>query len=342
MKPILLIGWLGLGLGLATGCRKDSPTPVVTGPTGPAVITRVVPVEARPVSATEDVVGTVRARLRAAVEAKIPGRIESLRVVPGQSVKAGEVLATLDAREAQARVDSAAAVREQASRDLQRISRLLKDGASTQADLDGAEARNRVALAAVSEAETVLGHTQVVAPFDGVITRKLADVGDLAAPGRALVEIEDPTSLRFEGDVPEALLDRVPAGTTLPVRVDPFTNALPSVVSEITPVADPVSRTYRVKLDLPSQAGLRAGQFGRLAVPTGGHAVPQVPSTAVHRRGQLEYLWIVDGGRAQLRLVRTGKREGEWTEILAGASPGESVVADAAAVTREGQLVEAK
>lgn len=331
-----------MGLLLAAGCRKDSPAPAVAAPTGPTVVTRVDPVVARSLSATEDVVGTVRARLRAAVEAKIPGRIESLRVVPGQAVKAGEVLATLDAREAQARVDSAVAVREQASRDLQRISRLLKDGASTQSDLDGAEARNRVAMAAVSEAETVLGYTRVVAPFDGVITRKLADVGDLAAPGRALVEIEDPTALRFEVDVPEALLDRVQAGATLPVRLDTFTNVLAAVVSEITPVADPVSRTYRVKLDLPSQPGLRAGQFGRLAVPTGGHPVPQVPSTAVHQRGQLEYLWIVDGGRAQLRLIRTGKRDEAWIQILAGASPGELVVADAMAVTREGQPVEAK
>lgn len=325
---------------LAWGCRPEAPT-TATAVTLPAVKTRVVPIELLTSSATEEVVGTVRARLRAAVEAKVPGRIESLRVNPGQSVNAGELLLTLDAREAQARLDSAIAVREQTSRDLERISKLVKDGAVTQADLDATEARHRVALASVSEAETVLGHTRVLAPFKGVITRKLADVGDLATPGRPLLEIEDPLALRFEADVPEALLERLEMGGSFPVRLDSRTNLLAGVVSEVAPVADSVSRTFRVKLDLTTVPGLRAGQFGRVAVPTGGTPVPQVPATAVVRRGQMEYVWMVQEGRAQLRIVRTGKVTGDRAEVLSGVTPGESVVVDGTIVIREGQPVEA-
>ncbi len=326
---------------LTAGCRKE-PSPASHATAGPSVSTRVVAVEPRALWAFEDVVGTVRSRLRSAVEAKIPGRIESVRAVPGQSVKPGELLVTLDAREAQARLESAVAVREQATRDLQRVSRLEKDGAATQSELDAVRARSRVAEAAVSEAETILGYTRVTAPFGGVITRKLADVGDLASPGRALLEIEDPTVLRFEADVPEALLDRISPGMKLPVRVASGTNVLGGTVSEIAPVADPASRTFLVKLDLPLEAGLRAGQFGRMAVPTGGDPVPQVPTTAVFRRGQIEYVWVVLNGRSQLRMIRTGKQDGTWTEILAGLSPGESVVVSGAAVAHEGQPVDAK
>ncbi len=334
-------GGLALCLALAAGgCRPETPT-TAAAVTLPAVKTRVVPIELLTSSATEEVVGTVRARLRAAVEAKVPGRIESLRVNPGQTVNAGELLLTLDAREAQARLDSAIAVREQTSRDLERISKLVKEGAVTQADLDATEARHRVALASVSEAETVLGHTRVLAPFKGVITRKLADVGDLATPGRPLLEIEDPLALRFEADVPEALLERLEMGASFPVRLDSRTNLLAGIVSEVAPVADSVSRTFRVKLDLATVPGLRAGQFGRVAVPTGGTAVPQVPATAVVRHGQMEYVWIVQEGRAQLRIVRTGKVAGDRAEVLSGVTPGETVVMDGAMVIREGQPVEA-
>lgn len=292
-------------------------------------------------TATEEVVGTVRAKLHAAVEAKVSGRIEALLVAPGQLVKQGETIASLDSREVKARLDSAQAVRDQATRDLERISKLVKDGASTTSELDAVQARQRVATAAVAEAETMLGHARVVAPFDGVITSKLADVGDLATPGRPLVEIEDPARLRFEADVPEALLDRLQLGVKLPVRVSSLKESVEGVVSEIAPVAEAVSRTYLVKLDLPVVPGLRAGQFGRVAVPTGEADVPHVPVSSVIQRGQLEYVYVAEAGKAHLRLIRTGKRFGDDVEVVSGLNAGEKVVADPSQV-QDGQPLEVK
>ena len=253
LKPSLLL-WLALGL---LGCGREVPK-ASTAPALPSVSAQLAAVEVQTLTATEEVVGTVRARLRSAVEAKIPGRIETLRVVPGQSVKAGELLLTLDAREVQARLDSALAVREQTARDLQRISQLVRDGAVTQADLDATQARHRVALASVTEAETVLAYTQVTAPFDGVIIRKLADVGDLASPGRSLLEIEDPRTLRFEADVPEALLERIVFGAKLPVSIASVTNRL--VGEDGEPVRSPfeyvnhASQTDDIRQAMPTLA----------------------------------------------------------------------------------------
>jgi len=325
---------------IATGCHRETPAgePVAL----PPVSVQLATVEAHGLTATEEVVGTVRARLRAAVEAKLAGRIEALLVVPGQTVKQGDTLASLDAREVKARLDSAQAVRDQAARDLERISRLVKDGAATASELDAVQARQRVAVAAVTEAETMLGHARVVAPFDGVITRKLADVGDLATPGRPLVEIEDPTRLRFEADVPEALLDQLRLGAKLPVRIASLKDSAEGVVSEIAPVAEAVSRTYLVKLDLPVVAGLRAGQFGRVAVPTGDASVPHVPASAVIQRGQLEYVFVAETGKAQLRLVRTGKRFGTDVEVVSGLGAGEKVVATEPGKVQDGQPLEVK
>jgi RND family efflux transporter MFP subunit len=335
-----MLPWVSLGFfSLMIGCSPD-PKLGLPSASGPTVQVRVAAVESHGFTATEEVVGTVRTRLHATVEAKVAGRIESLTAAPGQTVRQGQVLATLDARETQARLESAKAVLDQAARDLERVGRLLKDGAATPSELEAVQSRHRVAVASASEIETLLGHARVVAPFDGVITRKAVDIGDLATPGRPLVEIEDPTHLRFEADVPEALIDQIASGARLPVRIASRKDSIEGVVVEIAPVAEAVSRTYRVTLDLPVVPGLRAGQFGRVAVPTGQATVPHVPSTAVFSKGQLEYVVVAVAGRAQLRLVRTGKRLAADVEVISGLEVGEMVVVLEPDRVREGQPLE--
>jgi RND family efflux transporter MFP subunit len=306
----------------------------------PAAKVELVPVAGEGFVREEEVVGTVRPIQRATVEAKVPGRIEELRGAVGQVVRKGDTLAVLDGREIRARLDSANAVREQALKDQERITRLVRDGAATASELDAVLARQRVATAAAAEASTLLDQTRIAAPFDGVVTRKLADVGDLATPGRGLFEVEDPTRLRFETDLSEALLPRIRLGSALPVRIGDRVDPIRATVTEVSPVSDPVSRTFRVKFDLPAEEGLRSGQFGRVAVPTGGGSVLHVPAAAVIRRGQLEFVQVVTNGALHLRLVRTGRIAGGRVELVAGIRPGELVVAAADGRWVDGQSVE--
>jgi membrane fusion protein, multidrug efflux system len=306
-------------------------------PSLPAASVRAQIVESKKRVATEEVVGTVRAKLRSVIEAKVSGRIEQMLVVPGQQVKAGEVLAVIDAREVQARYDQAVALRQQAEADLKRLTTLFEQKILSQAEFDNAQAKARVAVAGVAEAETMLGYTKVTAPFAGVITRKHADVGDLASPGKALLEMEDSTALRLEADVPEAVVGKLTLGDKLPVRISALEKELEAVVSEIAPAADPGSRTFLVKLDLPSTLGLRAGQFGRVAMPVGETAALRVPAAAVVQRGQMEIVFVVNDGKAQLRLVKTGKRIGSEVEVVSGVSAGEKIVAANAAGLVDGQ-----
>ena len=245
-------------------------------------------------------------------------------------------------REVQARLDQARAVRQQADQDRKRFETLLQQKAVTQQEYDAVQARFRVAEAAVSEAETLLSHTKVTAPFDGVVSRKMADVGDLASPGRPLLELEDPNSLRLEADVPEALVGRIQMAGPMPVRVALVGNDLAGVVSEVSPAADPNSRTFRVKLDLPPTAGLRLGQFGRVVVPLGETASVRVPATALVVRGQMEIVFVAASQKAQLRLVKTGKRVSDEIEIVSGLNPGESIVVDGAGALRDGQPLEVR
>jgi RND family efflux transporter MFP subunit len=320
---------------LFAGCREKV-EPSVSENLPPAAV-RVQTVESKQRVASEEVVGTVRAKLSSVIEAKVSGKIEKMLVMPGQNVKAGELLLQLDAREVQAQLDRALALRQQAQNDLKRATDLFQQKILSQSEYDNAQSKFRVTDAAATEAETLLGYTKVTAPFDGVITRKYADVGDLASPGKPLLEMEDARDLRLEADVPEAVISHLTLGDKLGVRVSGVTNELDSVISEIAPSADPNSRTFLVKLDLPPTPGLRAGQFGRAAMPVGETSALRAPASAVVQRGQMELVFVVVNGHAQLRIVKTGKRIGDEVELVSGVDAGERVVVDGVTGLVDGQ-----
>lgn len=305
----------------------------------PTATVRAQIIESKKRIATEEVVGTVRAKLRSVIEAKVSGKIEQMLVVPGQQVKAGETLAVIDAREVRARYDQAVALRQQADADLKRLSSLFEQKILSQAEFDGAQAKARVSIAAMTEAEALLSYTKVTAPFAGVVTRKHADVGDLATPGKPLLEMEDSSTLRLEADVPEAVVGKLTLSDKLPVRIAAFEKELTGVISEIAPAADSASRTFLVKLDLLGTTGLRAGQFGRVAMPVGETSSLRVPASAVTQRGQMELIFIVSAGKAQLRLVKTGKRIVTEVELVSGVEAGEKIVIEGAAGLMDGQPV---
>lgn len=326
-------------IGIFTGCDKKHEIQRQPATPLPTAKVKVVPASAKERQAYEMVVGTVRAKTRSVIEAKVSGRIESLLAQPGQMVKAGELLAKLDAREIQAKVEQAKAVYEQASSDLKRYTSLYESKTVTQAEYEARVAQFKVAEANLKEALTMLGYIDVTAPFDGVITRKISDVGDLVYPGKPILEIEDPKYLRFEANVPEALYDKVKLNEKFTIIIPSIGEEIQGTVSEIAPVADPNTRTFLVKLDLPQHKGLRTGQFGRLKIPTSYSAALRVPSSAVIIRGQMEIAFVVETNVARMRLVKTGDRVGNEIEILSGVEPDEKVIITDVAQLRDGQPV---
>jgi RND family efflux transporter MFP subunit len=322
---------------LLVGCGKKHEPLAVTGESLPPAGVRVQTIEAVRQPAVEEVVGTVQPKLQSVIEAKLSGRITRLPVTLGQSVKQGDVLMELATQEIQARLDQANAAFRQAELDFKRTDNLRKQQAATQAELDAAQARYAVAKATVAEADALSGYAKILAPFDGVVARKLADEGDMAMPGKPLLELEGRAGLRLVADIPSLLAGRVLPGAKLAVRVDTLPDTITGTLAEISPAADPASRTVCMKVDLPETAGLRTGQFGRLAVPIGEGTFLFVPPPALVRRGQLEILFVAADGKAQMRLVRAGKETLQGIEILAGLASGEAVVIEGAGTLRDGQ-----
>ena len=333
---------LALAALLLPGCGRKPETRPTSQPDLATAQVQVKTAESKLQATTEEVVGTVQAKLHATLEAKLSGRIDKMPILLGQAVKAGQLVAHLDAVEIKARLEQAEASLQQAERDWKRTSTLFDQQAATRSDYDAADSRIRVAKAAVAEAQAMMGYVEVLAPFDGVVTKKWVDVGDLASPGKPLIDIEDPTMLQLEADVPEAIASRIQQDARLAIRVDSVKGDLAGTVREIAPTADPSTRTFRVKFDLPQTAGLKSGQFARLVVPVGESNSVRVPASAVVVRGQLEILFVITNQRAQLHLVKTGRKIGDEVEILAGLDAGESVVIGGASLLVDGQPVEAK
>lgn len=331
-----------LTLSLLAGCAREranaaaleaAPAPLAVRVARAALVTE---------STGEDSVGTVRARTSAEIASSVIGRVRELPVTLGTRVRRGELLVRLWAGEIDAKADQARAVLGRADTELERARALRRTDAISQAALDAIEAERRVADAALMEASAMRGYTALRAPFDGVVTAKAVDVGDVAIPGRPLLTLEDPSALRLEVAVAETSARALPAGARTTVRVDALARDLDATVVEVSPTADPASRTVLVKLDLATDPELRAGMFGRVRLAVAPSRALVVPREAVVQRGQLDEVVVVDRGRARLRLVRTGATSERGTVILGGLDEGETVVASDVARIVDDQPLEAK
>jgi RND family efflux transporter MFP subunit len=155
-----------------------------------------------------------------------------------------------------------------------------------------------------------------------------------------LFEIESEAGYRLEAIVPEAYLRTVRAGQPGEVRLSAADAVYATHVQEIVPEIEAASRTFLVKLPLPANAGVRAGQFGRAVFQTGEREVIVVPRAAVTQQGQLSSVLVIADGIARTRMVRTGEERDGEVEILTGLSPGERVMASRSADLTDGARVE--
>lgn len=321
------------------GCKRHDPSAPAAGLPVAQVQAAAVQTAQTPVFTT--ITGTVRPVQRAVLSAKLMGTVAAVPVNLGQAVAAGDLLLRLSAAEVEARVAQAKAQLNQVTRDLERERALLAREASTTDLVRTLEDRHAQTAAVVREAETMLGYTQIRAPFAGTIARKFVDTGDLASPGQPLLELTGHDAFEIETNIPASLAIRLTKGTALTVEVPDAGAPFTAAVTEISSAADPRARTVPVRLAVPAGTPVRPGQFARVQVPGEAAASLTVPATAVTRFGQMERVFIITADNlAGLRLVKTGAASGDRIEILSGLNAGERIVATPPAGLRDGQPLE--
>jgi RND family efflux transporter MFP subunit len=207
------------------------------------------------------------------------------------------------------------------------VERAIAEGQALQAKRQQVQARIESARAELASLHVMQGYAKIVAPMNGVVTVKHADVGSLAAPGTPLLTLEDPRRYWLEVAAPESQAARIRRGQSLAVQVEAAGLSTTATVSEIIPAADPTTRTTLIRLDLPASARLRSGLFGRVWVPMGRRQAIRVAREAVVERGQLQGVYVIGQDNiARFRLIRTGATGQGVVEILSGLTGGESVV----------------
>lgn len=203
--------------------------------------------------------------------------------------------------------------------------------------------RVRQAEASLSAARVSAGDAMVTAAFDGVVTARMVDPGDLAAPGKPLLDMEKAGSHRVDIRVPEAYVRSVRTGQAVSARVEgPAPFSMEGMVDVVAPAADPSSRSFLVKVRLPPGADVRSGMFVRVALAVGEDRLTAVPASALIQEGQLTGLYLVTAESiARFRLVRTGRRLGDRVEVVSGLAEGSRYVVAPPPGLVDGSRVEA-
>lgn len=320
------------------GCQSDHEQHTEKGQLQSAEVTTAIVKKETAESLTE-VMGTVQAVERATIAARVNGHIVKLPVVLGSKVKKGDLLISISAGEISARLLQAQAQLAKAQRNLDREQKLLQKKAATQETVKSLEDVKRIAEASYKEAQTMLGFTRIEAPFDGTITGKMANIGDLATAAKPLLTLENDKSLQVIADVPEALVLKVNVSDQLPVYVPAAKLRLVGKVTEVSPTIDPRSHTAPVKLSIETNPDLRPGQFARVALQGTDSYTIMVPESAVSLFGQMEQVFVASDNHAQLRLVRSGARHNDKLEILTGLTAGETIITGSNINLQDGQPI---
>jgi len=316
-----------LGLGLAACGGHETPKAAEPLAAGPARDVKTAEVARTGGAGEVAVPAAVQARKRAALSARMPASVTELPYQEGQWVKEGAVVVRLDDGAVRASVAAAEAAVKAAEADLERTRTLLEKGASTPRELEQMTAAASGARAQLTAAKDNLSYTALRAPFAGRVASRRVNLGDVVNPGLPLIEIEGEGGLEIRATVESGIAATLRPGSKLRAMVDGQPAPLVATVIAVAPSGDATTHRFELKADLPVAPGLRAGLFARLLVP-GQAADPRitVPASALFERGGLTGLFAVSDGKARLRWVAVGAREGDSVEVRAGVEPGERVV----------------
>ncbi len=357
---VVLVVAGGIGLAMRSGSgRTPAAAPAASAPTEAVVelaASDVTRAQATDLEQGLAITGTLRAVNTAVVKARVAGELQGLTVREGDTVRAGQVIASIDPTEYRARLqqareqaDAARAQVDIARRQYDNNQALVDKGfisrtalESSQSSLAAAEATHKAALAAVDVARKTLEDSALRAPIAGVVSQRLAQPGERLGVDARVVEIVDPSRLELEATLSAADSVRVRTGQSARLTVEGASQPVLATVVRINPSAQAGSRGVPVYLQLPSTAGLRQGLFAQGVLVTERVQALSVPLQAVRTDRPAPYVQVVEGDRVRHKSVQTGARAesgGQVRVAVTGVDPGAMVILGHVGALREGTAV---
>ncbi len=272
----------------------------------------------------------VEAIQQATVGAQVPGRVLEVKADAGQTVKKGDVLMRIDAREAAEAARAAEAQYANARVNYERTKSLVAQKFMSAAALDKAKADFDAAAANRAAAGASQSHATILAPITGIVARRHAELGDMAMPGTPLFTIYQPGGLRVTASIPQYRLKDMRAVKTARVEFPELGQWVDATAVQVLPTADAATHVSQVRVTLPTVPEATPGMFARVHFVTGQAEKLTVPASAVLRRGEVAAVYVqAADGRLSLRQLRLGDSVGRGEiEVLAGLATGDQVVTE--------------
>ncbi len=351
-----LLGFLALGL-VACAEPKDEGTSHGTAAAAAPVAVRTRVAQLQEVARKIEASASLEAVRQVSPGSKILGRVDRVLVREGDAVKAGQLLARLENRDLQAAVAQAKAglsMAEAQQRSAEAMARRMRDlrgrGSATEKNLEDAVAGEDIANAGVAQAtanleaaKVMLSYAEVQSPISGWVIKRQIEAGDMAAPGQPLFTIEDLSTIEARAEIPESDVAGLAPGAPATIVVDSLTRTYQSTLHRLVPAGDARSRSFEARFQLPNADGaLRSGLFARVSLPSSeAREVLLLENQAIRERGQLRAVFVVDGDKARLRFVKTGRSHEGMVEILSGLEPGVRYLLEPPATLVDGAAISA-
>jgi RND family efflux transporter MFP subunit len=349
VRSVLLPVLLSAGL---LACSKQEPAPADVRPV------RAVTLSAASVGASAEFSGDVRARYESRLGFRVGGKISARKVDVGTVVKRGTLLMQLDPQDlrlgqaqAQANLRAAQTNYDLARAELKRYQDLRAQNFVSQAVLDqklaaarSSQATVEAARAALSEQANQTGYASLVSDTDGVVTGIDAEVGQVVQAGTPVVRVARTDEKEVVIGVPEDQVDELRHVTEVKVRLwaDP-NQSIPGKIREVSPVADPATRTYTVKVSVPAREDVRLGMTAAVQIvrqvdaKAGGQL--RVPLSALYQDKGATAVWVVENGAVKLTPVQLGGVSGNEVLLAGGVQAGQTVVTAGVNQLKNGQKV---
>lgn len=305
-----------------------------------------VPVQLREVEQTYSIDGVVEATRQSTVSAQISGRVKAIYFDVGDRVSKGQIILRIDEREAnqalagsKAQLSQAEAALQNARLNYERSKQLFEQKFISQAALDKAKsdyemakAQAEAGQAGAEQAALMQSYTAVIAPYGGVVSARMVEMGEMVTVGKPLMTGFDPSQLRVIANVPQDRLSAIGSRPDVMVEVPSLSRWIKAAAVTVLPSADLRTHSTPVRVDLASnEKGLYPGMFVRTHFVVGKENKLMIPQSAVLRRSEVVGVYVLDDkDMPRLRQVRLGEANAQnEVEVLAGLNSGERVARDA-------------
>jgi len=294
----------------------------------PAHLVETIVAKYQDISSSRTLPGTLQAIREVQIINQAPGLLLKLPVYPADSVKTGDTLAQIDDTLIKAEVQKAQASLNQAKVDLRRLNDLAPRNLASESEVAQAQTRKDIAESELQLKQTEFKHTHIRAPFDGIISARLTEPGDVIPMHSHLLTLIDTSSLKAEIHLSELLLPLIKAGNQVEISIDALgKQTFAGKIQRIYPSIDKDTRRGTIEVILnPVPADALAGQLCRVTIITQAKSRLMIPYTSVRHDKEGAYVFILLNSQAQRVNITTGIQQDQQIEVLSGLNPEQEVI----------------